>query len=235
MAIPFWQSDLYSKTITMWHLWITAQWPKREADRQQIKARRLFVEIEGLGLQQVLQPHLQTPPPEPFLPEAQPPTLYYTAPSQESRYQESVEQSLTPPPTSPPLGVRGNPIIIEDSDEEEDGLNDNFYTAESTFSTPIPFLLHWGMPRSKRSIFWMSSIYLQSLLSMSANAPGIQLSRALKLVTSTIVGDIVTNFSSFLNMCSPCNHLLFFISSKHVFTLRLTHVFYLESQLRTQM
>ena len=62
MAILFPQTDLYSRTITMQHLWITAQKLRREADRQEIKARRLFMEMEGLGLQQVLCPHQNTPP-----------------------------------------------------------------------------------------------------------------------------------------------------------------------------
>ena len=48
----------------------------------------------------------------------------------------------TPPPTSPPLGAPGNPIVIEDVNEELDGWSDSFYTAESTFSMPVSFLLH---------------------------------------------------------------------------------------------
>ena len=43
---------------------------------------------------------------------------------------------------SPPLGAQGNPIIIEDSDEELDGQDNDFYTPELTFSMPISFLLH---------------------------------------------------------------------------------------------
>ena len=61
MAILFPQNNLYSRTITMQHLWITAQRLRREADRQEIEARRLFMEMEGLGLQQVLRPHRNTP------------------------------------------------------------------------------------------------------------------------------------------------------------------------------
>ena len=57
MAILFPQTDLYSKTITMQHLWITAQKLRREADRQEIEVRQLFMEMEGLGLQQALCPH----------------------------------------------------------------------------------------------------------------------------------------------------------------------------------
>ena len=142
MAILFQQPNLYSRTITMWHLWITAQKLRREADRQQVKARWVFMEMEGLGLQQVLQLHWQTPPQQSFSPEAWLPTLYYSAPGQEMRYQESVKWSPTPPPMSPPLGAWGNPIIIEDSNDELDRQDDDFYTAESTFSMLISFLLH---------------------------------------------------------------------------------------------
>ena len=85
MAILFPQSNLYSRTITMQHLWITAQKLRREVDRQETKARRLFMELEGLGLQQVLRPHQNTPHRESFTPATQPPTLYYPAPSQETR------------------------------------------------------------------------------------------------------------------------------------------------------
>ena len=43
---------------------------------------------------------------------------------------------------SPPLGTPGNPIIVEDSDEELDGQDNEFYTAELMFSTLISFLPH---------------------------------------------------------------------------------------------
>ena len=88
--------------------------------------------MEGLGLQQVLRPHRTSPSLEPY---TRPPTPYYPAPDQEAR-------SPTPPPMSPPLGTPGNPIIIEDDEEELDRRSDDFYTAKSTFSTPISFLLH---------------------------------------------------------------------------------------------
>ena len=135
MAILFPQSNLYSRTITMQHLWITAQKLRREVDRQELEARRIFIEMEGLGLQQVLCPYRNTPPWESFSPAAQMPTPYYPAPSQEMRFP-------TPPLMSPPLGTPGNPIIIEDDNKELDGWSDDFYTAESTFSMPVSFLLH---------------------------------------------------------------------------------------------
>ena len=135
MAILFPQSDLYSQTITMQHLSITAQKLRREVERQEVEARRIFIEMEGLGLQQVLRLYRNTPPRESFSPTARPPTPYYPAPGKETR-------SPTPPPTSPPLGTPGNPIIIEDDEEELDRRSDNFYTVESTFSTPVSFLLH---------------------------------------------------------------------------------------------
>ena len=110
----------------MRHLWITAKKLRREVERQ---------EMEGLGLQQVLHPHQNTSPKESFSPAAQLPTPYYPAPGQETR-------SPTPPLMSPPLGTPGNLIVVKDSDKELDGQDNNFYTAESTFSTPVSFLLH---------------------------------------------------------------------------------------------
>ena len=92
VAILFPQSNLYSRTITMRHLWITAQKLRREADRQEVEARRIFIKMEGLGLQQVLHPYWNAPPQESFSPAAWPPTPYYPAPSQKTR-------SPTPPPT----------------------------------------------------------------------------------------------------------------------------------------
>ena len=53
----FSQSNLYSRTITMQHLSIIAQKLGREAERQEVEVRRIFIEMEGLGLQQVLCPH----------------------------------------------------------------------------------------------------------------------------------------------------------------------------------
>ena len=82
MAILYPQSDLYSKTITMRHLWITANKLRREADRQEIEARRLFIEMAGTGLQQVLCPHRNTPPRQFSSAAARPPTLYYPAPEE---------------------------------------------------------------------------------------------------------------------------------------------------------
>ena len=54
------------------------------------------------------------------------------------------------------------------------------------------------MHRSMTLILWMSTIHMWSLLSTSSRTPGVWLFRkTLKLVTSTIVGDIVMNsFSS---------------------------------------
>ena len=57
MAKSYSETDSHLETITMRHLWITAQKLRREVDRQEIEARRLFMEMEGLGLQQVLHPH----------------------------------------------------------------------------------------------------------------------------------------------------------------------------------
>ena len=192
MAILFPQSDLYSRTITMRHLWITAQELRRETDRQEIVARRLFMELEGLGLQQVLHLHWNKPPWESFLPAAQPPTLYYPAPSQETRS----PTPLPPPLTSPPPGALGNPIIIEDDDDKElDRLDNDFYTAKSMFSTPVSFLLHCQEYTSWQHQYFECPQYIHmwSLLPMSAGTPSVWLHKTLKPVTSTIVGDTVSN------------------------------------------
>ena len=106
--------------------------------------------MEGLGLQQVLRPHQKSPSLEPY---SRPPTLYYPAPDQEAR-------SPTPPPTSPPLGTPGNPIIIEDDEEELDRRSDNFYTAESTFSTPVSFLLHCQECTDRRHYYYECPQYI---------------------------------------------------------------------------
>ena len=79
MAILFPQSDLYSRTITMQHLSIMAQKLRREVDRQEVEARRIFIKMEGLGLQQVLRPYWNAPPRESFTPATWPPTPYYPA------------------------------------------------------------------------------------------------------------------------------------------------------------
>ena len=66
MATLYPQSDLYSRTVTMRQVFITAQNLKREADRLEEEGRRIFVEMEGLGLQQVLRPHRTSPSLEPY-------------------------------------------------------------------------------------------------------------------------------------------------------------------------
>ena len=159
IAILYPQSNLYSRTITMWHLWITAQKLRKEADRQEIEARRLFIEMEGTGLQQVLHPHQITPPQQFPSAAAWPPTPYYPA-QEEIQPLEPVEQSPTPPPTSPPLGEQGNPIIVEDSDEELDRRDDNFYMAESTFFTPVSFLLHCQECTDRRHQYFKCPQYI---------------------------------------------------------------------------
>ena len=66
MAILFPQGNFYSRTVTMRQLLITAQKIRREADRLEEEGRRIFVEMEGLGLQQVLRPHQKSLSLEPY-------------------------------------------------------------------------------------------------------------------------------------------------------------------------
>ena len=149
-----------------------------------------------------------------------------------------------PLPMSLPLGAIENLIIVEDSDEELDGRDNEFYTAELMFSTTVSFLFTLSrMHGSTTSIIQMSSIHMWSLLSMSTRTPSVWLSKKLKLVTSTIVGIFFSSsthahhappysFSSMINMhlpqgkhafflCLPC----FYICVLHVFASRLTHFF----------
>ena len=66
MAMLYPQSDLYFRTVTMQQLLITAQKIRREADRLEEEGQRIFIEMEGLGLQQVLRPHRTSPSLEPY-------------------------------------------------------------------------------------------------------------------------------------------------------------------------
>ena len=68
------------------------------------------------------------------------------------------------------------------------------------------------MHRSTTSLLWMSTVHLRLLLSMSTETPSIWLSWQvlLKSVTSTIVGDIVTNSFSSLTCAYHAFH--FFLS-----------------------
>ena len=50
----------------MRQLLITAQRIRREVDRLEDEGRRIFVEMEGSGLQQVLCPHRRSPSLEPY-------------------------------------------------------------------------------------------------------------------------------------------------------------------------
>ena len=66
MATLYPQSGFYSRTVTMRQLLITAQKIRREADRLEEEGRRIFIEMEGLGLQQVLRPHRTSPSLKPY-------------------------------------------------------------------------------------------------------------------------------------------------------------------------
>ena len=51
MATLYPQSNFYSRTVTMQQLLITAQKIRGEADRLEEEGQRIFIEMEGLGLQ----------------------------------------------------------------------------------------------------------------------------------------------------------------------------------------
>jgi len=149
------RSDLYSRTVTMRHLWFTSLRLRQEARRQHIEAQRIFIEMEGLGLQDELRGGRpsSSPSPEAVTRSASP---YYPAPPADetpaqddlSSYEESPPRSPTSPTTSldqliPPLGSIGNPIIISDEDNDTEDSSDDpeYLTARSTFTTPSLLLL----------------------------------------------------------------------------------------------
>ena len=94
------------------------------------------------------------------------------------------------------------------------------------YASLLPLTLS-RMQWSMTSILQMSTIHMRSLLSMSSGTLSIWLSgKTLKPVTSTIVGDVVTN--SFFDTCLPCFFIPFFIYDLHAFTTRqpcLLHMF----------
>ena len=193
MAILLPQSNLYSRMITMRHLSITAQKLRREAERQEVEARRIFIEMEGLGLQQVLHPYWNAPPSRILV------TSSMTAHS---------ILSCTKPGNKipyPPTDV----TTTRDTRKPNNHWRWQWRTRRTKwrllhcgvdflYTNLLPLTLsrlHW----STTSLLWMSTIHMRPLLSTSPGTLSVWLSReTLKPVTSTIVGDIVTNYFSFL-------------------------------------
>ena len=225
MAILYPQSDLYLKTITMWHLWIMANKLRREADRQEIEARRIFIEMEGTGLQQVLCPHQNTPPRCSSSAAAWLPTPYYPAP-EEIQPLEPVKQSPTPPTditttrrTRKPYNrwrqwwrVRWTRWWF---------LHSRIDLFHSSLVSPTLSRVY----RLKTSIFQVFPIHLWPLRLTSTRTPSIWLYQSLKLVTSTIVGDIVTNSFSSLQHAYHAFTNSFSYMIEHAFPSRLTALY----------
>ena len=205
MAILFPQSDLYSRTITMWHSSIT-QKLRREAERQEVK--RIFIEMEGLGLQQVLHPYRNAPPSR----------ILFTS----STTTHSI-LSCTKPGNKipyPPTDV----TTTRDTREPDPHWRWWWRTrwmkrrllhcgVDLLYASLLPLTLsriHW----STTSILQMSTIHMRSLLSTSSGTLSIWLSgRTLKPVTSTIVGDFVMNSFLLWHMPTMLFHSLFHIWS----------------------
>lgn len=143
MANIFHRTDLWSKAVTLRHLRFTVKRLMEEARKQGDEAKRIFTEMEGLGLQDELRDGRATPfsrPPTPY--------PYYPTQADETPAQDNDDllsyRSPTPPTTLlnqlvPPLGERGNPIIISDDDDDS---QPEYLTARSSFSTPSHILLH---------------------------------------------------------------------------------------------
>jgi hypothetical protein len=167
--------QLYSRTMTIRHLWTAQRRLREELERHYEEAERLWIELEDAGAQELLRGRQWAQSfirnayaPQPYhSPDStcveeeslfmsplggtsqaiRPPTPYYPAPDEELLSYLSDARSLSPLPTSlnplPPLGHPGNPIIIEDDDEddiESSSTHEDYQSARSTFTTPSLWL-----------------------------------------------------------------------------------------------
>ena len=143
MATIFHHPDLFSRTITMWHLWFTMRQLRDEARCQFDEAIWVFKEMEMMDLHEELYSGMARSESWSPIPATRPPTPYYPAPHSSD---QDISQSPTPPTTSldqliPPLGTPGNPIVISDKEDEVEFIP-SYCEAQSAFSTPNRVLLH---------------------------------------------------------------------------------------------
>src|ERR1700678_1204439 len=119
MATIFHRPDLFSRTITMQHLWFTMRRLRDEARCQFDEAIRVFEEMEMMDLHKELYSGMARSESRSPIPATRPPTPYYPAPHS---LNQDFSQSPTPPTTSldqliPLLGTPENPIIISDTED----------------------------------------------------------------------------------------------------------------------
>jgi hypothetical protein len=160
--------SLVNQSKTIRHLWLISRRLLEEVDRQRLEAQRIFTRMEQMGLQQELygshftaslvrgRSERSTPSVSPL--STQP--SYSSLSSQPSQfhsceetvinddlsdYQES-EVPLASLSSLPllPLGTIGNPIVVDDDEDDIDRLFScpSYHEARSTFTTPTLQLLH---------------------------------------------------------------------------------------------
>jgi hypothetical protein len=162
------RQSLVNQSKTIRHLWLTSRRLLEEVDRQRHEARRIFTQMEQMGLQQELyssrftaspvQGRLERSTPSVSPLSTQPSySLLSSQPSQFHSCEETVINddlsdyheseaplaSLSSLPL-PPLETIGNPIVVDDDEDDIDRLfsHPSYHEARSTFTTPTLQLLH---------------------------------------------------------------------------------------------
>ena len=193
MAILFPQSDLYSRTITMWHLFIMAQKLRREVDRQEVKARRIF--MRRIRITTGIASISKCTPSRILLTSntATHSILSCTKPGNKIPYPHTdITTTRDTRKTNPYWRQRQ---WTRQTKWQLLHCRVNFF--HTSLLPPTFSRMHWLMT----SVLQMSTIHMQSLLWTSSGTPSVWLfRRTLKLVTSTIVRDIVTNSFSSLTL-----------------------------------
>jgi hypothetical protein len=162
------RQSLVNQSKTIRHLWLTSRRLLEEVDRQRHEAQRIFTRMERMGLQQELYGSRFTALPVRGRSERSTPSVsplstqpsYSSLSSQPSQFHSCEETvinddlsdyheseaplaSLSSLPL-PPLGTIGNPIVVDDDEDDIDRLfsRPSHHEARSTFSTPTLQLLH---------------------------------------------------------------------------------------------
>jgi hypothetical protein len=162
------QRSLVNQSKMIRHLWLTSRRLLEVVDRQQHEARRIFTRMERMGLQQELYGSRFTASPVRERSERSTPSVsplssqssYLSLSSQPSQF-HSCEETVINDDLSdyheseaplasllslplPPLGTIGNPIVVDDDEDDIDRLfrRPSHHEARSTFTTPTLQLLH---------------------------------------------------------------------------------------------
>jgi hypothetical protein len=163
-TIGHWRS-LVNQSKMIWHLWLTSRCLLEEVDRQRHEAWVIFTWMERMGLQQELYGSCFTAspvrgklewstPPLSSQPSISPvlsqPSQFHSCEETVinddlSDYHESEDPlaSLSSLPL-PPLGTIGNPIVVDDDEDDIDSLFScpSYHEVRLTFTTPTLQLLH---------------------------------------------------------------------------------------------